>query len=56
MRAPATRFCDKWGDTLAQIFPFGDESPQYAAAPGMKKMMQAGEYAGAIARCVAHRP
>jgi hypothetical protein len=49
-------FRGKCGDALAQIFPFGDESPQYAATLGVEKMMQAGDYAGVIARCVAHRP
>jgi GT2 family glycosyltransferase len=49
------RFRDKWGDNLARIFLFGDDSPQYAAMLGLQKMMQAGDYRGVIAYCQAHQ-
>jgi GT2 family glycosyltransferase len=48
-------FRAKWGDDLARLFLFRNDSAQHAAMLGVDAMMRAGDYRGVIAHCLARR-
>jgi hypothetical protein len=48
-------FRDKWGDALARLFLFGEDSSQYIATLGVEKMIRAGDYVSVIVLRLAHR-
>ena len=48
-------FRDKWGDALARLFPFGEDSSKYIATLGVEKMIRAGDYVSVIVLRLARR-